>query len=67
VPRSVNEESKFLSSVMRSLDSEETSGMNHLVTQGQVEGFREQIAVVELTKAAVGCVKRCFLNLIFVK
>jgi len=67
VPRSVYEESKFRSSVMRSLDSEETSHMNHPVTQGQVEGFLEQIAVEAVTKAAVGCVTRCFLNMIFVK
>jgi hypothetical protein len=60
VPQSVYEESKFRSSVMRSLDCEETSGMNHLVTQCQVEGFREQIAAEEVTKAAAGCVTGCF-------
>ena len=66
VSRSVYEESKFLSSVMSSLDSEETSGINHAVTQGQVEGFREWVAVEEVTKAAAGCVTRCSLNMIFV-
>jgi hypothetical protein len=60
VLRSVYEESKFRSLVMRSLDSEEKSGMNHPVMQGHV-------AVEEVTKAAVSCVTRCFLNVTFVK
>jgi len=52
---------------MTSQYSEEMSGMNHPVTQVQVEGFPEEGAVEEVTKAAVGCVTMCFLNLIFVK
>jgi len=43
---------------MRSLDSEEKSGMNHPVTQGHV-------TVEEVTKAAVGWRDKVFLKFDF--